>query len=403
MGRLRALDGLRGLLALYILAGHTLPFIALPTGLAPLTLLVSHGRAAVDLFFILSGLVILRALEGLAGGGLAAPRFLAARAGRLLPVYGLALLLACLAIGLGNPMPSMAWLPHGGAAREIVGGGWPSAWPWHLIAHLVLLQGLLPPAILPDAEFSVLGPAWSLSTEWQFYALAALVLASLRSAGITGRLVRCCTLALFLLGGLGLANGLLPPAWHFSRAFLPLEAWYFALGLASHQLLRHPGCRRERWFFALAFAVACGLSALAARAPAMLVPLAWALCLGCERPDLGPGRARPLLRLGQRILTAPALLWAGRISYSLYLTHAPLQRLLMVWLAPLAQGNWQRFTLLWTGPAIVLPVLAAALVYTLVEEPLRRWSRARVAGVTRPANPPLAFGSGSNTSAAGRP
>ena len=64
MGRLTRLDGLRGVLAVYVMLGHAMPFVRLPAGLArPF----GHGEAAVDLFFALSGLVIINSLERMHG------------------------------------------------------------------------------------------------------------------------------------------------------------------------------------------------------------------------------------------------------------------------------------------------------------------------------------------------
>lgn len=57
MKRLECLDGLRGVLAVYVMLGHMAPFAALPSWIAGS---LSHGGAAVDVFFMLSGLVILR-------------------------------------------------------------------------------------------------------------------------------------------------------------------------------------------------------------------------------------------------------------------------------------------------------------------------------------------------------
>ena len=59
MKRLECLDGLRGLLAVYVLLGHMAPFAVLPGWIQ---LAVSHGGAAVDVFFVLSGLVITQSL-----------------------------------------------------------------------------------------------------------------------------------------------------------------------------------------------------------------------------------------------------------------------------------------------------------------------------------------------------
>ncbi len=113
-------------------------------------------------------------------------RFLQARTGRLLPVYILALALAALALSLGNPFPAMTWLPASSAAYDILEAGWPSGWFWHLTLHALLLQGMLPTAFLPGAAYAILGPAWSLSTEWQFYASVALALAFCASPGHAG-------------------------------------------------------------------------------------------------------------------------------------------------------------------------------------------------------------------------
>ena len=81
MKRLECLDGLRGLLAVYVMLSHMAPFAVLPTWIAhPL----SHGGAGVDMFFILSGLVIVGSLEKY---HLQVRPFLIARAARIFPVF----------------------------------------------------------------------------------------------------------------------------------------------------------------------------------------------------------------------------------------------------------------------------------------------------------------------------
>lgn len=393
--RLRALDGLRGLLALYILAGHSLPFLLLPPGLGWLAGLASHGRAAVDLFFTLSGLVILHALDQTnAQGWGEALRFLGLRAGRLMPVYLLALALACLGLWAGHPFGAMPWLRPDSAAHAVVEASWPPR-PWAQIAtHLLLLQGLLPPALLPHADYAILGPAWSLSTEWQFYGMMAFCLACAPMLLARGASRAIALLLLLGLCGFGLAW--LPAPWHFGRAFLPREAWYFALGIASHGWMAG---RLSPGRFALVLIASLAMSGAAAdpgsRLGAMTVPLVWLLCLRAERPCL---RSDHLLR---RLLTTRPLLWCGGLSYSLYLLHAPLQRLLMLAAAPLAQGSWPLFTLIWGPPALLLPIAAAALTHRWIEEPARQWSRTRLRGRARQHLTP--FGSGSNTSVVGPP
>jgi peptidoglycan/LPS O-acetylase OafA/YrhL len=400
--RLRALDGLRGLLALYILAGHSLPLLWPVPGMGWFSALASHGRAAVDLFFCLSGLVILHSVraEGMAGPS-GARRFLGLRAGRLLPVYALALGVAVVSLAAGNPYPLMPWLAVAApqaqlAVHVILAPGWPAdAWA-HLGAHLIMVQGLLPSGLLPDAEYAILGPAWSLSTEWQFYALIALLLAGKpallrpagRSSGVAGLLL--------LLGLIGLALPLLPAPWHFGRAFLPREAWYFALGMASAPLLEEQTATKAALAgYGLVLGAALALSFIAGGGPAMLVPLAWSLCILAQRRGALPFRVIGF------VLTRPWLRHCGAISYPLYLLHVPVQRLLMLALAPLAQGSWPLFSLLWGPLAFALPLGLAALTHRYLEEPARRWSRDYLAKPRRMPLSPCA--AGSNTSAVGRP
>ena len=393
--RLRALDGLRGLLALYILAGHSLPFLLLPPRLGWVASLAAHGRAAVDLFFALSSLVILHALDqSHVERRYDAWVFLGLRAGRLMPIYLLALALACLGLWAGNPFETMPWLGPESAAHAMLEASWPPRLWAQIAAHLLLLQGLLPPALLPDAEYALLGPTWSLSTEWQFYGMMALCLACAPRLLARGAGRATALLLLLGLGSFGLAG--LPPPWHFGRAFLPCEAWYFALGMASHGWLMG---RLSPGRFALVLILSLAMSGAAAdpgsRLGAMAVPLVWLLCLRAEKPRLWFDH---LLR---RLLTTRPLLWCGSLSYSLYLLHTPLQRLLMLAAAPLAHGRWPLFTAVWGLPALLLPIAAAALAHRWIEEPARQWSRTRLRGRARQHLTP--FGSGSNTSVAGPP
>src|SRR5271155_3573797 len=98
MGRFKRLDGIRGLLALYVMLGHALPLTIAP---AIIQSLFSHGEAGVDLFFALSGLVIAFSLQRF---GASFRPFIAARARRLFPVY-LPVLAASIAISTcGDPL-----------------------------------------------------------------------------------------------------------------------------------------------------------------------------------------------------------------------------------------------------------------------------------------------------------
>jgi peptidoglycan/LPS O-acetylase OafA/YrhL len=253
MQRMTRLDGLRGVLAVYVMLGHALPFVPAPDWLE---VLFHHGEAAVDLFFCLSGLVVIQSLERF---DFCAWPFLQARARRLLPVYFVVLAFMVALILAGSPLSWMTWVKAGSAAANFWALGLPPGFFWHLMAHVTLTQGLIPQGVLPWAYVSLLGPAWSLSTEWQFY----VVVAALRVRNLGA-------LAILLLG-MAVVYRLLPVTAYFgfSKAFLPDAAGYFALGVASVSLVRGKGWR----VFAVVFVGVCLLGVWSGEAWKVLTPV----------------------------------------------------------------------------------------------------------------------------------
>ncbi|MBN8930134.1 MAG: acyltransferase [Rhodospirillales bacterium] len=359
MRRLECLDGVRGLLAVYVMLSHMAPFAALPDWL---TQTLSHGGAAVDMFFILSGLVITRSLASFDWQ----PRpFLIARATRIFPTYLPVLALAVLVQPIPADFAALPWIGPDSQARGIWAQGWPADWGAELAAHLTMTHGLFPAGVLPNVWVSFLGAAWSLSTEWQFYVLVLFTGGWLRSD-------RRDPLPLLALGFLALATAgaawqaAAPAPWQFSRAFLPLKAHYFALGIASAALLQG-----QSRLYAPILGAVLGLIAAQGGWDKLLVPLAWTLCLGAERRPAAPG-----LRMVGHILRCPPMLWCGAISYPLYLVNEPIQKLLGFLLGRIAAGEAALFTLLWIPLALVLPLWAAAWLHAHVEAPAMRWGHA---------------------------
>lgn len=353
MKRLECLDGLRGVLAVYVMLGHMAPFSTLPSGVVRC---LSHGGAAVDIFFILSGLVIFRSLEGCR---FEARPFLIARVARIFPVF-LVMFAAGVAVQLlPQSFASMPWIVSVDLARGIWSQGWPAHWAVEIAAHVTMTHGLFPNGVLPDVWVSFLGAAWSLSTEWQFY-LLALLLGRARLG--FGRMAE-----LFLgLAVVGLAWDMAAPeSWRFSRAFLPNKAHYFALGIASAGLI-HGGSKR---LFAVVAVAVLALCLVGGNAGKALPPLIWTACLVAQlRPGLFAFVAKPLR--WRRVQ------WLGAVSYPIYLANEPIQKILGVMLACLVDGNGWVFTALWLPAAVVVPIGAAALLHRYVEAPAQRWGRA---------------------------
>lgn len=372
IGRLGRLDGLRGLLALYVMFGHLAPFLPLPRPMGRLVeVVLGHGMAAVELFFALSGLVIVQSMARFEG---AAIPFLAARARRLLPVYLLVLAASAAILAAGSPYAFMPWL--GAAAFQI----WPAGLPPHLAAefgiHTILAQGMLPHAILPYAEFALLGPAWSLSTEAQFYLVVAALMMPLRDD--RKGLARLAWLFLALAVIARCYAIVVPPPWWFGRAFLPNQAAYFALGIAAARFWRE---ERALWPFVAATAVAVALGAAGGLGKA-LPPLAWMLAVAIQRAPT----TRPL-RPFARILGSAPMLWLGSISYPLYLVNEPVARGLALLLGRVGVADPALFAALWLPAALVASVAAAASLHYTVELSFMRPRRALMPAAVPAAEP----------------
>ncbi len=362
MRRLECLDGLRGVLAMYVLLSHMAPFAAVPAWVArPL----SHGEAAVDIFFILSGMVIVRSLEGFQ---YAASPFLIARVGRIFPVFLAVFPLAAAIQVIPTGFALMPWIGPDGPACSIWSAGWRPHWAAEIAAHLTMTHGLFPDAVLPNVWVSFLGAAWSLSTEWQFYMVVALLAGPLGRGRISTRHLILIFLA---LAAAGIAwQGTAPSGWGFSRAFLPNKAQYFALGIAAAMLQRRPDAASSRGYAITLGAVllACGVQGGVEK---LAPPLAWTACLAAEM-GLG-GRGMAILAT---LLRRRELLWLGAASYCIYLVNGPAQKLLGVVLARLSRGDAAMFTVIWIPAAILLPLVLAWMLHMTVEQAGQRWGKA---------------------------
>jgi peptidoglycan/LPS O-acetylase OafA/YrhL len=348
MKRLECLDGLRGVLALYVLLVHMAPYAVLPDWLA---WGMSHGVAAVDLFFVLSGLVIAQSLDRFAGQP---GRFLMARVARLYPVFLVVFAAALVVQPLSCRFELMPWLPWTSAARIICVKGWPPTWLPEILAHLSMTHGLFPSAILPDAWVSFLGSAWSLSVEWQFYFVALIT---------PRRYLIGLLILLACAGTVWQAAG--PLEWQFSRAFLPNQAHYFALGVASVAVVRRQSRASVLYGAVLAFAL---MTCLLAGSPVkVLPPLIWTVCLAvqlCTRPRI--------LRVLAQALGSRVCLWLGAISYCVYLVNEPIHKVAAGVLAGFVHGDGLLFTVMWIPAAIGLPVLVSAGLHICLEQPALR-------------------------------
>ena len=327
------LEGLRAYLALWVLIGHALWESGYrPQALSGLSKLILSGEYAVDLFIIISGFVIFLSLDKQRE---TYQQFIVRRFFRLFPVF---IVLFAFAIPLSQLSMWNVTLASTYLAPEdvdrLIGtlGSWWENIQWHLPLHLVMLHGLVPEVLLANAPAAFLIPAWSVSLEWQFYLVAPLAYALAVSSRPFNRLGLCAVcLALFMA-----ARYLLPSVTH--SAALPFQVEFFFLGAASYFVYRQLSGRvLPDILFPVACSLAVFLFVLSDNSWPLIPIVLWVVFLGLilEHP------ASFSSRLVSPLLTNPFVRYLGRISYSMYLSHAlviiMMQHALLMWVPQLIQ------------------------------------------------------------------
>ena len=130
---------------------HSLPFAPLPHWLH---WMFQHGGASVDVFFVLSGLVIVQSLASFEYQPLP---FLIARVARIYPVFLVVFIFAVAIQPLATSFEDMAWIGPDSGARYLWAGGWPPNWGIGIATHLTMTHGLFPDGVLPGAWVAFLG------------------------------------------------------------------------------------------------------------------------------------------------------------------------------------------------------------------------------------------------------
>ena len=325
---LPALDGVRGVAVLAVLAYHLSFFGRLPAlagdtpALKPLVTAAMAGWTGVDLFFVLSGFLITRILLETRGRRTYYRTFVVRRVLRIFPAYFLAL-----AVLYGWMLPSFPAMPAGEA-----GSGW---WLASYLANFrVALDGweTLP---LP------LQHCWSLAIEEQYYLFWPLLVVWLPPRLGVRFCALLCGFSLAVRVGLVIAD---EPLAAYVSTPARLD------GLAAGSLLaylardgRLPGARLRA---ALAAGSALGLLAIIAltgrlsyEEPLYTPSLGFSLvALGCVAL-VASCVAAPGGRLA-RALSGRSLRFVGRYSYGIYIWHQPMILLMVAlrWPARLLPG-----------------------------------------------------------------
>ncbi|NWJ24960.1 acyltransferase [Rhizobium sp. RM] len=300
MKRIDQLEGLRGLLAAWVVVVHLLPAAGIdPDAMGVFKPLINE-KIRVQIFCIMSGFVIFVMMSSLSEDY---TTYISRRLKRIYPAYIFAFVLSI----------AFAWIAYEAlteadfqsarnAGRIAILNNSFADWEWNSLAHVTMLHGVVPDSWLPLGAYAFLGQAWNISTEFQFYVIAPIVFWFLHHQSKPLRIA----FTVFTVVAV----------WYLKRwpnaAILANYAIYFALGIASYYLWN------MRWknqpllspLIVIPLAAVVGWFDLAMGA--WIFIFGGALMVRDKKRQKGPVT---------RFLEHPAMTFLGTVSYPLYLLH----------------------------------------------------------------------------------
>jgi peptidoglycan/LPS O-acetylase OafA/YrhL len=335
---LRPLTSLRFVAAMMVFVYHLSPFGRWPYAFGT-------GDAGVGFFFVLSGFILAYTYQNLMVVGSAdrIRAFYIARFARIYPTHFVATIIACIVLAVVGSSDPIVNVP---------GTQLPA-----LLTQLTLVQSWVP---LDPIHYGMNGPSWSISDETFFYALLPLVLPLVASIPRTRYLIML---------GVGLWVVVTAIAWVLPGT---LDDWIhyvcpvsripdFVIGVVAGVVFvrRNDRCGTLWELVAIELVlVSLVVHAVAPVAfhPASVMLPGWTVLIYVMAHQRG---------VVSRWLSHPFAVYLGRVSFSFYLIHLTVIRLiperLLSWSIPVA------FAL-----ALAVSVIIASIMNTYFEEPVRR-------------------------------
>ena len=305
--RFHSLDGLRGLMALWVYVNHLVGHCGITNSDLPTVLqFLRWGQYAVDVFIFMSGFVITALL--VSGKDSTYSAYISRRFFRLYPVYIVLLVVyAFLGEPLGRTMVEdvdtrfdQEFVESFEARTKRINRNFEQ----HFAAHVLMVHGAIPDKLLKFSAGSIIGNAWSVSLEWQFYLIAPLfVLAFMKKK------VRWWILIPALAVSFAALKRMFPPVE--LDAFLPYHLIYFLVGILTFYLWR--GGLFQNGYTVLSCVLFAASLYLVSSSTAVVPLCIWILIL----PSLSDSS-----RKGYAWLSSTPLAWLGKVSYSVYLSHS---------------------------------------------------------------------------------
>jgi peptidoglycan/LPS O-acetylase OafA/YrhL len=317
MKKIQLIEGLRGYLAFWVVFDHLLGACGYSVEkLNGLLKIIRSGWYAVDVFIIISGFVIFYLLDN---NEESYSEYIVRRFFRLWPLFIVLFFISIpiSLINLSNLNEFSLSFPHSqvgdGLLAEKINSWWENI-GLHVLIHVSMLHGMFPNSIIPNSPGAFLTPAWSISLEWQFYIIAPLVFAFLKKNKKWSLLIISLFCMLIFFIGKQIND------IEFG-AFLPMHIEYFFIGGVSYYFYKSfCGVFFNFIFFPISLVLASFLF-LNSDFNFKLTPyLIWLVFFSLLLDFSNPQRQNYISAIA-RIFSNNIIVYLGKISYSIYLSH----------------------------------------------------------------------------------
>ncbi|MEE6416364.1 acyltransferase [Klebsiella quasipneumoniae] len=348
------LEGLRGIMSLWVVVGHSLGCLPqLRGGVSP----TLYNIFAVDVFIILSGFVIFFMINTKKQNYI---EYITQRAFRIFPIYLLATVASILLIGFTKDM--FALIPGGALTQgriNTINAFLENPIP-HVMSHITLFQGLIPSGILPFAANTIIGQAWSVSIEWQFYIIAPFIFMLMKMNKKPS-----LNIYLFLMVFSLVAMGMILKNGAFISSKLPM----FFVGFFSFFFYRDYSSKFNRQELITIYAVMIIFFVLVLKGESLAMVI-WFTALFSTLVSISSAEKN----IVSKVLTNKYVLYIGRVSYSIYMVH-----MIAVAIAIYLLHNLSTFNSGWyfylPAISIAITIIISVVTYNTVEKPFIKLGR----------------------------
>lgn len=359
------LEGLRGLMCFWVILSHTVTMAGFQLykheGVGKL---VANGGIAVDVFVILSGFVICLIIKTKKESYIP---FIARRALRLFPVYVVCLLVSILIADLSVLALQNMPFEHAKTLRRLeIFSNYFEQQYLHTFLHFLLIHGVIPDSTLADTAYTIMGQAWSLTLEFQFYLIAPFILILIYSSKLN---------LMVTLIGLALVESALQGTFGHNSFFFAYSH-FFAIGILSYVIFENFTVRQKsNKNFLIASAGLFILSIVYIKIKGNWLSVAgliiWIVVYYIEY-FTDNGRYSSITKILNLVTRSKLMLYFGKISYSMYCSHMIFLYLCSYLATSKDLGlNFSalEYMLFMTTVPVLATVLFSSVSYKVIEKP----------------------------------